>query len=168
MAYGAPYWEQYYRGLRETGEDLDWEGLWTGPFLTPLRETAAHSVLELGCGTGNDAARLAVEGHQVAAIDLAAEALVRARTRHGDVVSFLRADVNALEDRPLRARRLPVARELEKDYVLEQSGQAVRFFSEQYLRDLLQEWDELRLETVELTHRRTQEPKRVWRGIARR
>jgi SAM-dependent methyltransferase len=40
--------------------------------------------------------------------------------------------VNAVEDRPLRARRLPVARELETDYVLEESGQTVRFFSEPY------------------------------------
>jgi SAM-dependent methyltransferase len=76
--------------------------------------------------------------------------------------------VNALEDRPLRARRLPVARELEQDYVLEETGQAVRFFSEPYLRGLLREWSELRLDPVQATHRKTGEPKQVWRGIARR
>ena len=34
---------------------------------------------------------------------------------------------NSLEDRPLRARRLP-ARELEPDYVAEDSGQTMRYF----------------------------------------
>ena len=42
--------------------------------------------------------------------------------------------VNSLEDRPLRARRRP-ARELEPDYVAEESGQTVHFFSEAYLRE---------------------------------
>jgi SAM-dependent methyltransferase len=214
---GARYWDQYFRQLRETGDDLDWEGLWTGPFLGPLREAGVHAVLELGCGTGNDAARLAREGYQVTAVDLSAEAVARARARYGHAVRFLIADiaapfpfrdgyfdavmsnvalhmfpdrvtrsvfagigrlvrpqglflfhVNALQDRPLRARRLPVARELEQDYVLEDSGQAVRFFSEPYLRDLLREWSELRLDPVQATHRKTREPKQVWRGIARR
>jgi hypothetical protein len=45
--------------------------------------------------------------------------------------------LNALEDRPLRARWQP-ARELELDYVVEESGQTVHFFSEAYLRDLPQ------------------------------
>jgi len=44
--------------------------------------------------------------------------------------------VNALEDRPLRARWQP-ARELEADYVAEESGQTMHFFSEAYLRELL-------------------------------
>ena len=46
--------------------------------------------------------------------------------------------VNALEDRPLRARWQP-ARELEPDYVAEESGQTVHFFSEAYLRELLRD-----------------------------
>ncbi|MGH3157250.1 MAG: hypothetical protein ACRDNF_11830 [Streptosporangiaceae bacterium] len=36
--------------------------------------------------------------------------------------------MNSLEDRPLRARSLP-GRELEPDYVAEESGQTVHFFS---------------------------------------
>jgi SAM-dependent methyltransferase len=214
---GARYWDQYFRQLRETGDDLDWEGLWTGPFLGPLREAGVRAVLELGCGTGNDAGRLAREGYQVTAIDASAEAIARAQARYGHAVSFLIADiaapfpfrdgcfdavmsnvalhmfpdrvtrsvfagigrlvrprglflfhVNALEDRPLRARRLPVARELEQDYVLEESGQRMHFFSEPYLRGLLAEWSEVRLDPVQATHRKTGEPKQVWRGIARR
>jgi SAM-dependent methyltransferase len=44
--------------------------------------------------------------------------------------------VNALEDRPLRARWQP-ARELEADYVVEEWGQTMHFFSAAYLRELL-------------------------------
>jgi hypothetical protein len=76
--------------------------------------------------------------------------------------------VNALEDRPLRARWQP-ARELEADYVAEESGQTMHFFSETYLRELLGGWRELHLGSVQIPHRETSEPfKHVWRGIARR
>jgi SAM-dependent methyltransferase len=76
--------------------------------------------------------------------------------------------VNALEDRPLRARNLP-ARELEPDYVAEDSGQTVHFFSEAYLRELLAGWRELQVAPVPIPHRQTGEPyKHVWRGIVRR
>ena len=219
MAYAdAGFWNGYYRGLRQTGREMDWEGLWTRPFLAPLREAGTHTILELGCGTGNDAARLAREGYQVTAIDLSAEAIAVARDRFGDAVRFLVADiarplpfpdasvdavmsnvalhmfpdgvtrsvfaeirrlvrpgglflfhVNAVEDRPLRARWRPVARELEPDFVLEESGQTMHFFSERYLRELLQEWDELRLDPVEIARPETGEKfKQVWRGIAHR
>jgi SAM-dependent methyltransferase len=76
--------------------------------------------------------------------------------------------VNALEDRPLRARSLP-ARELEPDYVAEESGQTMHFFSEAYLRELLAGWQELHLASLPIPHRETGEPyKHVWRGMARR
>jgi SAM-dependent methyltransferase len=215
---GAQFWDQYFRGLRESGDDLDWGGQWTGPFLVPLREAAARTILELGCGTGNDAARLAREGYAVTAADLSAEAIGRAQASFAPDVTFLVADiaepfpfpdasfdavmsnvalhmfpdavtravfaeirrvvrpdglflfhVNALEDRPLRARRLAVAQELEQDYVLEESGQTMHFFSEAYLRELLRGWRELRLDRVEIMHRKTGEPfKQAWRGVARR
>jgi SAM-dependent methyltransferase len=214
---GAEYWNGYFRGLRERGEDLDWAGRWTEPFAEPLRAAGARTVLELGCGTGNDAARLAAAGYAVTAIDLSAEAIERATARFGSGVRFLVADVtrrlpfpdgdfdavmsnvalhmfpdgvtrevfaevarlvrpgglflfhvNALEDRPLRARSLS-ARELEPDYVLEQSGQTMHFFSDAYLHDLLADWSELSLTAAEIPHWRTGKPfKRVWRGIARR
>jgi SAM-dependent methyltransferase len=214
---GAEFWDQFFRQRRESGHDLDWEGLWTGPFLAPLREAGVRTILELGCGTGNDAARLAGEGYSVTAIDLSGEAIEQARARFGPIVTFAVADmaqwlpfpaagfdavmsnvamhmfpdgvtrgvfaevrrlvrpgglflfhVNALEDRPLRARCLP-ARELEPDYVAEESGQTMHFFSEAYLRELLAGWRELRLGSIQIPHRETGEPlKHVWRGIARR
>lgn len=183
----------------------------------PLQEAGVRTILELGCGTGNDAARLAAAGYSVTAIDLSGEAVDQARARYGAMARFAVADmtqrlpfpggsfdavmsnvavhmfpdgvtravfaevgrvvrpgglflfhVNALEDRPLRARSLP-ARELEPDYVVEESGQTMHFFSEAYLRELLGEWRELQLASVPVPHRETGEPfKHVWRGIAHR
>jgi SAM-dependent methyltransferase len=214
---GAQFWDQFFRRRLGSGNDLDWEGLWTEPFLVPLREAGVRTIVELGCGTGNDAARLAAEGYAVTAIDLSGEAVDQARARYGSMARFMVADmtqrlpfpggsfdavmsnvamhmfpdrvtravfaevgrlvrpaglfvfhVNALEDRPLRARRLP-ARELGPDYVVEESGQTMHFFSEAYLRELLGEWRELHLVSVQVPHRKTGELyKHVWRGIAHR
>ena len=215
---GADYWDSYYRSLRDAGDDLDWGGRWTAPFLDPLRQAAARTVLELGCGTGNDAARLAGEGYAVTAVDLSTEAIEAARTRHRAVADFKVADVtkpfpfadsrfdavmsnvalhmfpddltrvvfaeiarvlrldglflfhvNALEDRPLRARKLSVVREPEANFIVEETGQTMHFFSDDYLRELLHGWRHLDLELVQITHRKTGLPyKWVWRGICRR
>jgi len=214
---GVEFWDRFFRLRRESGDDLDWEGLWTAPFLAPLREAKVSTILELGCGTGNDAARLADQGYSVTAIDLSGEAIGQARARFGNMVTFMVSDmtqrfsfpdgafdavmsnvamhmfpddvtravfaevgrlvragglfvfhVNALEDRPLRACWQP-ARELEPDFVAEESGQTMHFFSEAYLRELLGGWQELQLASVPILHRQTGEPfKHVWRGIARR
>jgi SAM-dependent methyltransferase len=214
---GAEFWDRFFRRRLESGNDLDWEGMWTEPFVVPLREAGVRTILELGCGTGNDAARLADAGYSVTAIDLSGEAVGQARARYGSRAKFVVADmterlpfpgggfdavmsnvaihmfpdgvtravfaevgrlvrpaglflfhVNALEDRPLRARSLP-ARELEPDYVVEESGQTMHFFSEAYLRELLADWHEVHLVPVPVPHRRTGELyKQVWRGLARR
>ena len=218
MAYaGAEFWDQFFRRRLEAGDDLDWAGAWTAPFLGPLRAARARTVLELGCGTGHDAARLAGAGYAVTAVDLSGEAIGRARERYGALADFQVADiarplpfadasfdavmsnvalhmfpdgvtravfgeigrvvragglfafhVNSLLDRPLRARNLP-AREVEPDFVAEETGQTVRFFSEPYLRELLAGWQRVDLAPVLVPHRRTGEPfKHVWRGVARR
>lgn len=214
----ARYWDNYFRRLRESGDDLDWEGRWTEHFLGPLKAARARTVLELGCGTGNDAMRLAREGYNVTGVDASGEAIAWATAKFGPSTTFLVADVakplpfadrgfdavmsnvalhmfsdrvtrslfsevgrvvrrtglflfhvNAVEDRPLRARRRPVARDLEPNYVLEESGQTMHFFSEAYLRELLVDWSDVELEFVEIEDRESGEPiKRVWRGIARR
>src|SRR5580700_10675887 len=214
---GAAFWDQFFRQRRESGDDLDWAGVWTAPFLVPLREAGVRTILELGCGTGHDAARLAGEDYSVTAVDISAEAIGQARARYGSMASFMVADmtqrlsfpdgdfdavmsnvamhmfpddvtravftevgrvvrpaglflfhVNALEDRPLRARRLP-ARELGPDYVAKESGQTMPFFSEPYLRELLRGWQEVHLVPVPVPHRKTGEVfKHVWRGVARR
>lgn len=215
---GPDYWDAYFADLQTSGADLDWGEQWTGPFIPRLRVASARRVLELGCGTGNDAARLAANGFEVVALDFSREALDEARRKYGDQVDFRVADlaepfqfadasfdavmsnvalhmfsdgatrsvfaevrrvlrpgglflfhVNALDDRPLRARWRAVARELEPNYVLEEVGQTVRFFPREYLFDLLDGWNVIELEHIEIGDRETGQPfKRVWRGIAER
>jgi len=91
---------------------------------------------------------------------------IRRLVRPGGLFLF---HVNAIEDRPLRARWRPVARELEQDFVLEESGQTMHFFSDRYLRELLKQWSDLRLDPIGITRRETGEKfKQVWRGVAHR
>jgi SAM-dependent methyltransferase len=209
------YWDDYFARHRAAGTDLDWGGRWTEPFVPLLREHGAHRVLELGCGTGNDAARLAGAGFDVVAIDGSAEAIATASRHPG--VDFRIADmteplpfaddafdavmsnvalhmfgdaetravfaeiarvlrpgglllfhVNADSDRPLRERRLPVERELEPNYVLERSGQRVRFFSRAYIGELLADWADVETTLVEIRDENGDPYKRVWRAVARR
>src|SRR6266487_154836 len=76
--------------------------------------------------------------------------------------------VNALEDRPIRAKRKPPVRELEPNYILEADGQTMHFFSETYLRDLLQGWSDVELEFLTITAHTSEEWwKCAWRGVAR-
>ena len=90
---------------------------------------------------------------------------VRRLVRTGGLFVF---HVNSLQDRPLRARNLPAV-ELEPDFVAEESGQTVHFFSAAYLRELLAGWQQVQLEPVGVPHGTTGEAfKHVWRGIARR
>lgn len=61
-----------------------------------------HSVLDLGCGTGNHALPLAQMGYEVTGIDRSAEMLARARAKAAGVpgldgVEFLEADIRTLE-----------------------------------------------------------------------
>ena len=75
--------------------------------------------------------------------------------------------VNALEDRPLRAKRKPPVRDLAPNYILEADGKTMHFFSAAYLRELLTGWGEVHLELIEIAARTTGEPfKCVWRGVA--
>jgi ubiquinone/menaquinone biosynthesis C-methylase UbiE len=67
--------------------------LWTSPFLVPLRQAGVRTVLELGCGTGHDAARLADAGYSVTASDLSGEAIRQAQAKFGKLARFLVADM---------------------------------------------------------------------------
>lgn len=69
----------------------------------------------------------------------------------------------------MRARPRPVAQVLGDNYVLEDTGQTTRFFSDRYLRELLANWQDVHLEPVEITHPVTGDPfKPVWRGVGLR
>lgn len=60
-------------------------------------------------------------------------------------------------------------RPLAPDYVAEESGQTMHFFSESYLRELLASWRQVHLVQVLLPGHKTGGPaKQVWRGLARR
>jgi SAM-dependent methyltransferase len=217
VEYAPPsHWDREFRRRLTADDDLDWGDRWTGPFAELLRRRGARTVLDLGCGSGNDARRLREQGFSVTGLDFSQEALVQARAKPPGGGRFVTADLgaglpfrsasfdavmsnvalhmfgdritrgifaelrrlpkpggllllhlNAAEDRPLRALRKPVLRELEPDCVLERSGQTVRFFSESYLQQLLAGWDEVELEPIEIRDLRTGEPfKRVWRVVA--
>lgn len=89
---------------------------------------------------------------------------VRRIVHRGGVFLF---HVNALEDRPLRAKRKPPGREIAPNYILEADGQTMHFFSAAYLRALLTGWGTVQLEFVEIPEHLTGEPfKCVWRGVA--
>lgn len=100
--------------------------------------------------------------------DLATRRLFAELRRVVSPTGLLLLHVNALEDRPLRARHHPPDRELEQDFVLEKDGQTMHFFSDDYLRELLAGWSKLGLDLVTIPHRDTGEPfKVVWRVVAR-
>jgi hypothetical protein len=97
------------------------------------------------------------------AVTRAVLAQVRRLVRRGGAVRVPRQ----LAGGPPAAGLQAAARELEPDYVAEESGQTVHFFSEPYLRELLAGWEQVRLVPVPVRHRKTGEPfKHVWRGIA--
>ncbi len=219
MSYApSAHWDKAFQRLYHSGTDLDWGNQWTDPFIEILRSNSIKSVIDLGCGTGNDIVRLAQAGFQITGLDYSVEALKQASRKAPTQTCFVLADMaqplpfahssfdavmsnvavhmfpdsitravfhdiwrivrpnglfvfhlNALEDRLLRVKWKPVVREIEPNYVLEQDGQTMHFFSEAYLRDLLDIWSTISLEPVEILHQDTQQPfKRVWRGIARK
>lgn len=221
MSYAPPnHWDQYHYKNRQTGEDLDWGDQWTGPFIKVLAQANVSTVLDLGCGTGNDVLRLARAGFQATGFDYSKEAIGQAQAKAALNAGFMVADMarplpfpndcfdavmsnvaahmfsdvvtrsifgevrrivrpnglflfhlNALEDRPLRARWRQPLRELEPNYILEETGQTMHFFSKEYLLDLLAGWQKVELEPVVILDRYTGDNtpfKQVWRGVAYR
>jgi SAM-dependent methyltransferase len=99
------------------------------------------------------------------AVTRAVFADIRRVLRVGGLFCF---HVNAHDDRPLRERSRPILRELEPDFVLEEAGQTVRYFSRAYLAELLTGWQVVMLDHLDIPHKGTNEPfKRVWRVAAK-
>ena len=74
--------------------------------------------------------------------------------------------VNSTEDRPNRAKRHPQDFEIDTNFIQEKDGQTMRFFSKDDLNALLQDFEEVHLELIQIKHFETGEPfKSVWRGI---
>lgn len=88
----ATVWDSYHA----VGEELNPQGWWM-PGLLPFLITAqTRKVLDVGCGTGGDAASLAQKGFHVTAMDYSQVALARARAKAaaaGVVVDFRQGDM---------------------------------------------------------------------------
>jgi SAM-dependent methyltransferase len=124
----SDYWDQYFRAKREQGADLDWGGRWTEPFIPWLRDAAPRRILELGCRTANDAARLARAGLEVTATDFSYEAITSAKERFADCgIDFQVVDMT---------ERLPFR---DKHYDAVMSNVAAHMFSDEATRRLLAE-----------------------------
>jgi SAM-dependent methyltransferase len=219
MSYApAQHWDRRFSKLYQAGKDLDWGDQWIAAFIKPLRQAGCQTVLDLGCGTGNEVLRLSQAGLKLTGLDYSQVGIRRASSKAGAKATFVVADMaqplpfrratfdavmsnvaahmfsdsitralfaevrrvlcpqglflfhlNALEDRPFRARKKPEVRELEENYILEQDGQTMHFFSKEYLLELLTGWQGISLELVKLPGDANMgyPPKRVWRGIAR-
>lgn len=89
----SEYWNDYFAELRREGRDLDWSGRWTDPFVPIFEAEGVGRVIEIGCGTGHDAQRLAQAGFEVVALDLSTEAIAQAKARYPNEVEFVVADV---------------------------------------------------------------------------
>ena len=63
------------------------------------------TIVDVGCGTGNLAVRLAALGHTVIGVDPAAASLAVARTKpHADAVTWIEGDATALPRRTWNRR----------------------------------------------------------------
>lgn len=213
----STYWDHFFDNRRQARAELDRGEQWTAVFGPILQANRVQTLLDLGCGSGNDVYRLANLGLAVVGLDYSKQALSHAAANTSPYARFVRADmaaglpfgaarfdavmanvaihmfsdtltralvqdvkrilrpggiflfhVNALEDRALRERRKGLSRELEPNFVLEADGQTMHFFSDDYLRDLLRNWSDVRLEYVEIASdtRTTHSQKCVWRGVA--
>jgi SAM-dependent methyltransferase len=93
--YYAPseHWNRRFREFHLSGADLDWGERWTGAFVKPLRQANVHTVLDLGCGTGNDVLRLTRAGFKVTEVDYSEEAICQAQFKASPEANFLVADM---------------------------------------------------------------------------
>src|SRR6516165_9635711 len=140
MAYAdARFCDGYYRGLRQTGREMDWAG-----YQVTATDLSAEAIAVARDRFGNAVRFLVADiarPHPVqdasvdavmsnVALHMFPDAVIRSvfaeirrMVRPGGLFLF---HVNAIEDRPLRARWRPVARELEPDFVLEECAQIGR------------------------------------------
>ncbi len=82
--------------LASVYDDLDPWGAWDDFYFGLARE-AGRGVLDLGCGTGRLACRIAAEGIEVVGVEPAAGMLERARARPGGaVVTWVESDGQSL------------------------------------------------------------------------
>jgi SAM-dependent methyltransferase len=85
-------WDQHY----QSGSARDWAALLGARFLERLEDAGAGEILDLGCGSGQDALRMARFAGGVTGVDYSAEAISRARAffaEAGIPATFLELDI---------------------------------------------------------------------------
>lgn len=97
------YWSQIYQT-----ENPRWELEQPAPALKdmlPRLKLAKSRVLILGCGSGNDAALFAEQGHVVTAVDISDEALQRAKAKYSQYknIHWIQSDIFNLGQEHLQA-----------------------------------------------------------------
>jgi SAM-dependent methyltransferase len=76
--------------------------------------------------------------------------------------------VNSVDDMTYRAKRFPRIEQIEPYFFLEEHGQTMHFFSEEYCRTLLETWDILSLQHLNLADENDEVFKCVWQCIAQK
>lgn len=96
-AFADPRLAVLYDVFDDDRSDLD-------AYVAVAEEAAARSVIDIGCGTGSFAVRLAALGVSVVAVDPAAASLDVARAKpHAELVTWVNGDATALEGLHLAA-----------------------------------------------------------------
>jgi SAM-dependent methyltransferase len=94
MSYApAQHWDQYFDKLHQSGRDLDWGERWIGAIIEPLRQADCRTVLDLGCGTGNEVLGLTRAGFVMTGLDYSRVGIRRAMTKVGAKAHFVLADM---------------------------------------------------------------------------
>ena len=155
-------------GFEVTGVDFSSEAIQTAT--TKLQEKASFAVVDMAHplpfqGASFNAVMSNVAAHMFS--DAITRKLFEEVRRILQPNGLFLFHLNALEDRPFRAQYKPQVKELEANYILEENGQTMHFFLEDYLRELLKGWEETKLELVEIAEdvERGFPSKWVWRGI---
>ncbi|WP_341530435.1 class I SAM-dependent methyltransferase [Nostoc sp. UHCC 0302] len=81
---------KFFAKCRDVGTDLDWGTQWTNVHLPLLKSANIKTVLDLGCGTGNDVLRLVQQGFTVISVDFSDEAVRLRGDREFNTVEELR------------------------------------------------------------------------------
>ncbi|MCC5667939.1 class I SAM-dependent methyltransferase [Nostoc sp. CHAB 5784] len=131
MSYASSdHWNQFFTKLKDTSTDLDWGNQWTKVHLPFLNAAKVKTVLDLGCGTGNDVLRLVQQGFTVIGLDFSDEAVRQGREKSeklGLDAQFVVADM---------AKPLPFNKAT-FDAVM--SNVAIHMFSDRITRELFKE-----------------------------
>lgn len=131
MSYApSDHWNQFFAKLKNNGTDLDWGTQWTKVHLPFLKSASVKTLLDLGCGTGNDVLRLVQQGFTVIGVDFSDEAVQQGRSKAeklGLSAQFVVADM---------AKRLPFD-SATFDAVM--SNVAIHMFSARITRELFKE-----------------------------